>query len=307
MTFGSGWPGRSGCWTSGLFFSHVSLFLVLSDDGAYSCEMPDFLEVVFLGSGTSHGIPMIGCSCPVCRSEDPRDRRFRTSVAIRLLRDEDAPPSVIVIDTGPEFRLAAIEQNLERVDAVLFTHGHADHIMGLDDIRRYNAIVGDTIPCYCSQSTAESIRRCFGYAQRPFSGGDRPSITINVIDGPTRVLDIDIAPVPLLHDKDEIFGFRIGDFAYCTDCSEIPPTSMDMLRDLDVLVLDALRLRPHPGHFNLSQALDAAAMLKAGRTYFTHIAHELGHKEISSKLPPRVELAYDGLKIITSVPKSHIN
>jgi phosphoribosyl 1,2-cyclic phosphate phosphodiesterase len=266
------------------------------------------LEVIFLGTGTSHGIPMIGCDCPVCRSPDPRDRRYRTSVALRVpwprgVRPRVAPTSerVILIDTPPEFRLAVIAARLPRVDAVLFTHAHADHILGLDDIRRYNNILGGTIPCYGNAPSLDKIRQCFGYAAQPYDSPDRPSVTLEAIAGPQEICGVTVRPVPLVHGRVAALGYRIGDFAYCTDCSEIPPESLRLLEGLDLLVLDALRYTPHPAHFNFQQALETVRLLRPRRALLTHIAHEVGHAAASAKLPEGVELAHDGLRVQTPV------
>jgi len=258
--------------------------------------MQDQMEIVFLGSGTSHGVPMIGCDCRVCRSDDPRDKRFRASVAIRLPPGPPTDGRVILIDISPEFRLAAVACRLERVDAVLFTHGHADHIMGLDDLRRYNNIIERTIPCYADAGTLEILKRCFGYAARGYDHPDRPSISLEPIDRPRDICGVPVLPVPMIHGRTPVLGFRIGRFAYCTDCSVIPESSMALLADLDLLVLDALRYTPHPAHFNLAQALEVVGRLRPGRTLLTHVAHEMGHAEASAKLPASVELAYDGLR-----------
>ena len=250
------------------------------------------LDITFLGTGTSHGIPMIGCDCPVCRSTDDRDRRNRTSVAVTGAADR-----VLLIDVPPEFRLAAVATGLPRVDAVLLTHSHADHIMGMDDLRRYNHIIGRAIDCYGDADTIATTRGIFSYAERPYVNPDRPSLAFVAIDGPTRIAALDVIPIPLIHDQRTIFGYRIGRFAYCTDCSAIPESSFDLLGDLDLLVLDALRHTPHPAHFNVEQALAAVERIAPRRTLFTHIAHEISHAATSAELPDGVELAYDGLRV----------
>lgn len=255
----------------------------------------DDLEVVVLGSGTSHGIPMIGCSCPVCTSSDPRDRRTRPSVFVRWgdLR--------ILVDTATELRLQCVANGVDHVDAVLFTHHHADHVAGLDDLRRFNALSKAPVPLYGTERTLSGVRRMFSYAfdaPPPDSPHSRPRLTLQVIgDEPFEVRGRAIVPVPLMHGRMAVHGFRFGSFAYCTDCSEIPETSFGRLRGLEVLILDALRHDSHPAHFNLEQAVAAARRIGARRTYFTHMAHQLGHAATSAMLPAGIELAYDGLRI----------
>ena len=251
------------------------------------------MKITFLGTGTSHGIPMIGCDCAVCRSTDPRDRRYRASVALQINAGK-----VILIDTPPELRLAVIENKISRVDAVLFTHAHADHIVGLDDLRRFNDLIGATISCYGNERTIKTLRQCFGYAEVPYQQAAmyRPSLQFNIIDAPSlKIFDIEIIPVPLMHGVDEILGFRIGNFAYCTDCSGIPEKSLALLEGLDVLVIGALRHEPHPAHFSLSEALEAISQLKPSRAFLTHISHHLPHHATEQTLPENVRLAYDGL------------
>ncbi|NLF29847.1 MAG: MBL fold metallo-hydrolase [Planctomycetes bacterium] len=247
------------------------------------------LAITFLGTGTSHGIPMIGCDCDVCRSDDPRDRRNRASVAVRV-----PDGRVILIDVPPEFRLAALATALERVDAVLLTHAHADHIMGSDDLRRYNNLRGGPIDCYANAATVGVMRRVFGYAEGPYTNPDRPSLRLRAIDGPCDIAGVTVRPVELLHGRLPILGYRIGRFAYCTDVSAIPDASRPLLEDLDLLVLDALRYRPHPTHFNLAEALAAIETLAPRRALLTHIAHEISHAGTSAQLPDNVALAWDG-------------
>ncbi len=251
------------------------------------------IEVVILGSGTSHGVPMIGCECPVCRSDDPHDQRTRPSIFVR------AGDTRILVDTTPELRLQCLANNVESVDAVLFTHHHADHVAGLDDLRRFNWINRVPVPCYGSPRTLTNIQRMFAYAfdAAPDSPHSRPRLSLIEIENePFDIDTVRVTPIPLMHGPLPVLGFRIGGFAYCTDCSEIPPDSLELLRDLDVLVLDALRITPHPTHFNLAQAIEAAKRIGAKQTYFTHIAHEIGHAEIEAGLPERMHLAPDGLR-----------
>lgn len=258
---------------------------------------PDNLEIIVLGSGTSPGVPMIGCDCSVCRSDDPRDKRCRASVAVRLPSGEPTRGRVILIDVSPEFRLAAVANRLERVDALLLTHAHADHIMGLDDLRRYNDMGRMTIPCYGNAETVDRTRDCFSYAEREFRHDGWPCVRFEVMDAPTDVCGARVTPVPLLHGRQEILGFRIGDFAYCTDCSGIPAPSRELLADLDVLIIDGLRYTPHPTHFNIAGALDAIADLRPRHAVLTHIAHEVSHAATSAELPDGVELAWDTMRL----------
>ncbi len=251
------------------------------------------LKVTFMGTGTSHGIPMIGCNCQVCTSLDPRDRRYRCSLMVEYNQ------RIIIVDTSPEFRLQCIASQVTRVDALLFTHTHADHIFGLDDIRRFCSMQQQKIPCYGSAKTIASLKRVFAYAfdfdQPVYS--EIPTLTGIEINGPFELFGRTIEPLLLNHGNSHVLGFRIGNFAYCTDCSEIPPETMSQLHGLDLLVLDALRYTPHPTHFNLDQALDVARTIKAQRTFFIHIAHEIRHADLEPKLPQSVHLSYDGLQL----------
>ena len=257
--------------------------------------MSEPLRIVVLGSGTSHGVPMIACDCAVCTSTDPHDKRTRPSIAI------DFEDRTILVDTSPEMRLQCLANNLRRVDAVLYTHHHIDHIAGLDDLRRFNWLQQSVLPCYGQAATLDRLRSMFAYV---FDEGEeypsaKPRLTLHEI-GPGAPLDLfgrTITPIPLLHGKLPVLGFRIGRFAYCTDVSEIPAESWRLLENLDVLILDALRIRPHPTHFNLEQAVEHAKKIGARQTYFTHIAHELGHAETNAGLPANMALGHDGLEI----------
>lgn len=259
--------------------------------------MTGSIEVTFLGTGTSHGIPMIGCDCAVCRSEDPRDRRNRTSVAVRLPAASPTDGRVILIDTPPEFRLSAIANDLDRVDAVLTTHAHADHIMGMDDLRRYNNMLGRTIGCYGGAETVQTLRAVFRYAEGAHGNPDCPSLAFGVLASPAEICGVTVTPIPLTHGRRSIFGFRIGRFAYCTDCSAIPQASWPLLADLDVLVLGALRYTPHPAHFTIAGALEAIGRIRPRRALLTHVSHECGHAALAAELPAGVAPAYDGLRV----------
>lgn len=237
---------------------------------------------------------MIGCDCEVCRSSDPRDTRLRCSLAVEY---DDG--YTVLIDTTPELRIQCLAQDITRCDVVLFTHHHADHIMGLDDLRRFNWIIGRPIECYGPPETIARLTHMFDYAfiDDPTYPSAKPHLIAKVVDGELDLGGHRVIPVPLLHGRMPILGFRFGDFAYCTDCSAVPEEARSMLTDLDVLVLDALRLRPHPTHFNLEQAVACAAEIGARQTYFTHIAHELMHEPVERDLPAGMALAYDGLTL----------
>lgn len=250
-------------------------------------------RVTVLGSGTSHGVPMIGCTCAVCTSADPRDRRTRASIFI-----ECAEGPNILVDTSTDLRMQALTHGITRVDAILFTHSHADHIMGLDDSRRFSQMQRAAIPCHADLQTAGSLKRSFYYAFDPTEakGGGLPQIDLRAIDGPFVVGAVTVQPVPLFHGDRKILGFRFGNFAYLTDTNRVPPEAWPLLGGLDILMLDALRHRPHPTHFTVAEALQVVEQLRPRQTYFTHICHDLGHAATNAALPAGVELAYDGLR-----------
>lgn len=252
------------------------------------------MRVTFLGTGTSSGVPVIGCQCNTCRSTDRRDHRWRPSIFIHL----DDGTSVLV-DTATDLRAQALAFGVSRVDVILFTHSHADHVLGLDDVRIFNFRQRTPIPCYGDERTLQAIRRMFAYAFDPATprGGGLPELTLFHLDGPLELGGRTFIPVPIYHGHQMILGYRVGRFAYLTDCSAIPDSSWPLLEHLDVLVLDALRRKPHPTHFSLGQAVETARRIGARHTYFTHIAHELAHAETCAELPPGMSLAYDGLVV----------
>jgi phosphoribosyl 1,2-cyclic phosphate phosphodiesterase len=248
----------------------------------------------FLGTGTSVGIPMIGCDCAVCRSDDPRNHRYRCAVLVRT------PRGNLLIDTPPELRLQLLRERVGAVHAVLYTHYHADHLFGLDDLRPVARLLGHPVPLYCTAEVEGKIRASFSYAFGPAAeqlpAGMIPKLVFRRITAePFAVLGEQVTPIPLLHAHFDVFGFRIDDVAYCTDVSEIPRTSWPRLEGLRVLVLDALRPEPHPAHFGLDQALDVVARFRPRQAYFTHMSHEIDHEAVSRRLPPNVQLAHDGL------------
>ena len=252
-------------------------------------------RITILGSGTSSGVPLVGCSCPTCTSSDPRDSRTRTSVLV------ECDGVRILIDTSSDFRQQMLRHNIREVDAVIFTHHHFDHISGFDDLRAFNFHTRRPVLCYATDVTTHNLKRIFAYAfgEGTTPGTAAPMVTMRRIEpGVTfRVNDLEILPVPLMHGPLEVMGFRIGSFAYCTDCNGVPAASMAMLEGLDVLVLDALRYTTHPTHFSLDESVALATALGAGTTYFTHIAHEMKHADVETRLPANIRVAYDGLAL----------
>ena len=254
--------------------------------------MTSAARVTFLGTGTSHGVPMIGCRCAVCTSSDPRDRRWRPSIYVQL------PGLDVLVDTSTDLRSQALQFGVSRVDALLYTHSHADHVMGLDEVRRYNALQGSAIPCFADPFTAGEIRRTFSYifSSRTPKGGGVPQIDLFQLVGEFCLGRHLVVPVPLWHGKRLVLGYRFGSFAYLTDCSAIPDDSWPLLEGVEILVVDALRDRPHPTHFTVDQALAVVERVSPARALFTHIAHDLPHASTCERLQPRgAELAYDGL------------
>jgi phosphoribosyl 1,2-cyclic phosphate phosphodiesterase len=248
--------------------------------------------IKFLGTGTSTGVPTLACSCPVCKSPDPCDKRTRPSILLEY------GGRVVVVDTTPDLRTQALREGMTRLDAVIYTHAHADHILGLDDVRVFNYHQQAAIPIYADQDCLASIRRTFAYIfEGNYPYGGVAKLDPHCIDGPFDLWDLRVIPVPVWHGNLPILGFRFRDTAYLTDVSEIPETSFPVLEGLETLILDALRPKPHPTHFSLDQALAMVERIKPRRAFFTHIAHELGHEETNARLPSHVRLAFDGLKL----------
>lgn len=249
--------------------------------------------ITVLGSGTSMGVPTLGCNCKVCTSADPRDNRLRPSVMVQF------DGHTVLIDTTPDFRQQALRANLERIDAILYTHAHADHIMGLDDVRPLNMRQRKPIPVYGSAETLATIRRCFSYVFETSNPESAiPNLTVHEIAGaPVDLFGVPFEPILLHHGRGFVYGYRFGPAAYLTDHSDIPEESAARLTGLEVLFLDALRHKPHPTHTTLSKALQHVEQFQPARAYFTHISHDLPHEYTQSTLPPNVFLAYDGLMI----------
>ena len=246
-----------------------------------------------LGSGTSMGVPTIGCDCAVCRSSDPRDRRTRPSVMISFNGHH------ILIDTTPDFREQALREKITSVDAVLYTHTHADHILGIDDLRPLSfAHKPGRMPLYADPEAVEFLRNMFRYIfDADYKFGGLPQVEMKPIEGPVELFGARFDPVTVIHGETPILGFRFGSAAYLTDHSEVPSASLEQLRNLDILFLDALRYKPHPTHSTVEQSLKIVAEVKPKRTFFTHICHDLPHAATDASLPPGVQLAYDGMKL----------
>lgn len=256
-------------------------------------EAFEHASILVLGSGTSTGVPMVGCRCKVCTSPDPHDKRLRPSVLLRLGEKR------ILIDTGPDFRYQALRYGIEWIDAVLYTHSHADHILGLDDLRPFNFMQRGEIPIYASAPAMDAIVHTFHYVfENKASESSRPRLRPHIFqDEPIFPAGVEVLPVPVCHGKSTIYGFRFGDCAYFTDHSDIPAESMEKLHGLDVLFLDALRYNPHPTHSTIEQSLKTVETLKPRRAYFTHVSHDVLHEAVQSRLPANVYVAYDGLEI----------
>lgn len=251
------------------------------------------MKVTFLGTGTSQGVPVIGCECSVCKSLDYRDKRFRTSIHIK------ANGISLVIDTGPDFRMQMLRSGINKLDAIVFTHEHKDHTAGLDDIRPFNFMQQKDMPVFGKRQVIDQLKREYSYI---FSDKKYPGVPqvacVEIDENPFHIEGLAITPLPVLHYKLPVLGFRIGDFSYITDANYIPESTLTLLEGSEVLVLNALQKESHISHFTLDQAIDQALKIGAKKTYFTHISHRLGnHQEVENELPEGIFLAYDGMEL----------
>ncbi len=251
------------------------------------------ITITFLGTGTSSGVPMIGCDCAVCRSEDPKDDRLRSSILVQ------SASTSLVVDTGPDFRTQMLREKIRKLDAVIFTHPHKDHLAGLDDIRAYNFFNKRPIDIYADSLTEEAVRRDFHYAFSDTKYPGIPELEMHTITlEPFMVGDIPVTPILVWHLKMPVMGFRFGKFTYITDANRIDPDQLDKIRGSEVMVLNALRREKHISHFNLEEAIATVHDLDVPAAYFTHLSHQMGkHEEVENELPEGIHLAYDGLKI----------
>jgi phosphoribosyl 1,2-cyclic phosphate phosphodiesterase len=252
------------------------------------------MRVTFLGSGTSTGVPVVGCHCPVCTSDNPKNHRLRQSVKI------ETKEKIFLIDTTPDLRTQLLRCPTSRIDFILFTHAHADHLMGLDDIRPYNFFQKQAITGFANSKTAGGIRRAFSYIwdNHAQAGGGKPQLDLHEVEAPFTHQDIDIIPIPVRHGDWTVLGYRIGPFAYITDTNGIPESSQKLLEGIDTLALDGLRVGPpHSTHFIISEAIEAAHQIGPRQTYLIHLSHDVDHDVVEASLPSSVRLAYDGLTL----------
>jgi len=259
------------------------------------------LDIIILGSGTSTGIPVVGCDCAVCRSTDPRNQRTRCSALLSHAGHN------ILIDTSTDLRWQALREDIRHVDAVLYTHSHADHLHGIDDLRGFNLRSKEPIPLYGSTRTLERVRDNFSYIFDDIENpGYVPRLSLFPVEATFALFDLLITPIPLLHGRMQAFGYRCGPFAYLTDCNEIPEASLQLLQGLDLLVLDGLRFKPHTTHFNIAQAVQMAERIGAKQTLLTHLSHEVDHPRDNPQLPATIEFAYDGQRFSLPLPTEAI-
>lgn len=255
--------------------------------------MSSQLKITFLGTGTSSGVPMIGCNCDVCTSTDSKDKRLRSSIKI------ESESTTIVIDTTPDFRYQMLRTNTTKLDAVIFTHPHKDHLAGLDDVRAYNFFSGKPMHLYANEMTANVIQREFYYAFSNEKYPGVPNLVLNNIDTEKFMVgDMEIQPIKVWHFKMPVLGFRINDFTYITDANKIDEEEKKIISGSKILVLNALRKQEHISHFSLQQAIDLAEELKIPQTYLTHISHQMGlHQKVNAEIQDNIQLAYDGLSL----------
>ncbi len=260
------------------------------------------IKVTVLGSGTSSGVPTIGCECKVCTSSDPRDKRLRPSILVQY-NDGQSICRNVIVDTTPDFRQQVLRAGLRRLDAVLYTHAHADHIMGLDDVRPFNFMQRGLIPIYASAEALGTIQACFAYIfEKKPTESSLPKIETNIFNSdPIDLFGLYFEPLRLNHGRGTTYGFRFGNCAYLTDHSDIPEESVARLQGLDVLFLDALRHKPHPTHTTVDRALEWVERLRPVRAFFTHMSHDVMHSRTEEWLPANVRLAYDGMEITIQV------
>ncbi len=251
------------------------------------------MKVTFLGTGTSQGVPVIACDCPVCQSVDLKDKRLRTSIMIT------SETTQVVIDSGPDFRQQMLTHQVQTLDAIVFTHEHKDHVAGMDDIRAFNYSTGNPMKIACTYQVEEALRREFAYVFDNPNYPGVPKIDIQRIhEDLFQIGDITLTPLPVMHLKMPVLGFRIGDFSYVTDANFISEETKEKIKGSQILVINALRHEPHPSHFTLSEAIELVNELKIPTVFFTHISHQLGkHEEVSASLPPNIQIAHDGLTI----------
>ncbi|MDG2208511.1 MAG: MBL fold metallo-hydrolase [Flavobacteriales bacterium] len=255
------------------------------------------VEMTFLGTGTSQGVPVITCSCPVCTSANPRDQRLRSAVLMKTAGQS------VVIDSGPDFRQQMLREGVNHLDALVLTHEHKDHIAGMDDIRAFNFRSKKDVPVYASERVQEALKREFHYVFSENTYPGTPKVALHTIEeDPFQIGDDLWWPLPVKHHKLPVLGFRLGDVAYITDANSIEPLAFERLKGLDILVLNALRRESHLSHFTLDEAISLAHRIGARKTYFTHISHQLGcHAEVQEELPHGIELAYDGLRVVSEL------
>ena len=255
------------------------------------------LKLTVLGSGTSTGVPVLGCHCAVCSSSDPRNSRTRCSVLLEWSGRK------VLIDTATDFRQQALREGIEQIDSVLFTHAHADHVHGIDDLRTFTLRTGNAIPAYADRGVLDRLKGLFSYIfSESDAPGYRPRLQVNEVVGPFDLFGQTVVPIPLLHGPGESLGYRVGNLAYIVDCSALPESSWRLLQGLEVLVIDALRFREHESHFSISEAIEVAKKLRVPRTLLTHLTHDIDYPRHTTGLPDGVEFAYDGQTLTLPLP-----